>query len=50
MNAATKTQQVETVNAFCDVCDCQANGEKTQLENEGWYVGSREQFCPNCND
>lgn len=40
----------ETVKAFCDCCDNQADVPKTQLENRGWYLGQREQFCPECND
>jgi hypothetical protein len=39
----------ETVKAFCDCCDNEAKAEKTQLENRGWYLGQREQFCPECN-
>jgi hypothetical protein len=50
MNTATKTQQIETVEAYCDCCASQANGERSELESEGWFLGSREEFCPNCND
>lgn len=38
-----------TISAYCDCCDNQATGTKSQLENRGWYCGSREQFCPEHN-
>ncbi len=50
MNTATKTQQIETVEAHCDCCSNQASGERSELENEGWYCGRNEQFCPSCNN
>ncbi len=50
MNTATKTQQVETVNGFCDICGCQETDNVEVLKSEGWYLGPREQFCPHCND
>jgi hypothetical protein len=43
-------QTTETINAYCDCCDNEARAEKAQLENRGWFVGSREQFCPECNN
>ncbi len=39
----------QATTAFCDCCDTSADGTKNQLENSGWFMGSREQFCPNCN-
>ncbi len=39
----------QTVLAFCDTCDSQATGAETLLEQAGWHLGRREQFCPNCN-
>ncbi|MDQ3747960.1 MAG: hypothetical protein M3367_02930 [Acidobacteriota bacterium] len=39
----------QTIAAFCDCCDAEATGAKTHLENQGWHLGSREQFCPTCN-
>ena len=36
-------------SAFCDLCDAQATGTETALRSQGWHLGSREQFCPNCN-
>lgn len=44
-----ETNQNETINAFCDICDSEQNGTKSQLENSGWFLGTREEFCPNCN-
>ncbi len=40
----------QTTSVFCDCCDTEAKAEKSQLENRGWYLGQREQFCPECND
>lgn len=39
----------QTTTAFCDCCPNQANGTKEGLERQGWSMGSREQFCPDCN-
>jgi len=39
----------QTINAFCDCCDNQANGAKEVLENRGWHLGQAQQFCPECN-
>lgn len=40
----------QTVSAFCDCCDSQATGAEENLKNAGWHLGSRQQFCPNCNE
>jgi hypothetical protein len=45
-----ETTNNETINAFCDVCSNQQTDTDETLESEGWYLGSREQFCPVCND
>jgi hypothetical protein len=39
----------QETTAFCDTCPNNASGTKQTLENRGWYLGSREQFCPECN-
>lgn len=39
----------QSVSAFCDCCDSQANGARETLENRGWFLGSQSQFCPECN-
>lgn len=39
----------QSISAFCDCCDNQANGAKEILENRGWFLGSQSQFCPECN-
>ena len=39
----------QTVTAFCDCCPNQAVGAKTKLENQGWFLGQKAQFCPDCN-
>lgn len=35
--------------AFCDICGNNASGTEKSLQNQGWFLGSREQFCPMCN-
>lgn len=40
----------QTVSAFCDTCSANDEGTETVLENQGWHLGRREQFCPNCNE
>lgn len=39
----------QRVTAFCDICPNEASGSSEALENQGWHLGSREQFCPECN-
>jgi len=41
--------QSETVSAYCDTCDYEQKADKIVLENQGWHLGRREQFCPECN-
>lgn len=40
----------ETITGFCDICGNQETDNAETLKIEGWFLGSREQFCPNCND
>ncbi len=40
----------QTTSAFCDTCDSQADGAESVLESRGWFLGSKAQFCPNCNE
>ncbi len=47
-NFQVKTYEMK-ITAFCDYCDNNASGTEKQLENRGWYLGRREQFCPDCN-
>lgn len=35
---------------ICDICGNNAAGTKNELESRGWFCGSREQFCPECNN
>ncbi len=47
----TNEQTTETtVDGFCDICGNEESGNVEALQSEGWYLGSREHFCPNCND
>lgn len=39
----------QSVSAFCDCCDNRASGAEETLIGQGWYLGSRQQFCPECN-
>jgi hypothetical protein len=47
-NETTNTNEI--INAFCDCCGNQESGAKAELVNLGWFLGSSEQFCPECND
>jgi hypothetical protein len=40
----------DATNGFCDICGAQETASADTLKNEGWYLGRREHFCPNCND
>ena len=46
----TKENTNETINAFCDCCDCQQKGTQEQLKLNGWCFTPGAEFCPNCND
>jgi hypothetical protein len=39
-----------TITGFCDVCGNQETDNADTLKSEGWHLGSREHFCPSCND
>jgi hypothetical protein len=39
-----------TMTGFCDVCGARETASADALLREGWHLGSREHFCPNCND
>jgi hypothetical protein len=40
----------ETITGFCDICGKRETDSADTLKREGWHLGSREHFCPNCND
>jgi hypothetical protein len=40
----------ETITGFCDICGNQETDNAATLQSAGWFLGSREEFCPNCND
>lgn len=42
--------EVALVSAFCDCCPNNATAARAALQSSGWFLGTREQFCPNCND
>ncbi len=39
----------QEITAFCDTCPNNSTATKQTLINRGWHLGSREQFCPECN-
>ncbi len=47
MNESTNN---ETKTGYCDICGNQETDTTENLKVEGWYLGSREHFCPNCNE
>jgi hypothetical protein len=44
------TNEKTTTTGFCDVCGARETASAETLKREGWHLGSREHFCPNCND
>jgi RNA polymerase subunit RPABC4/transcription elongation factor Spt4 len=36
--------------AICDICGEVETNNAEALKGEGWFLGSREEFCPNCNN
>ncbi len=45
-----ENQTNETKTGFCDICGAQETGATQNLKSEGWHLGCREEFYPNCND
>jgi len=43
------TTYSQTVKAYCDCCENQAESNRQTLENQGWFLGEKAQFCPECN-
>lgn len=39
----------QTTTAFCDCCDNQSTGTKSELTRRGWGFGKGSEFCPDCN-
>lgn len=39
----------QRICAFCDICPNEASGNRQALESQGWHLGQKEQFCPECN-
>ncbi len=50
MNNENKNTETTTTTGFCDICGEQETATADALKSEGWYLGSREHFCPGCND
>ncbi len=44
------TNETTTTTGFCDICGKRETDSADALKREGWHLGSREHFCPNCND
>ena len=34
------------IDVFCDLCDRQSSGTRTDLRSRGWYLGRGEAICP----
>jgi hypothetical protein len=49
-NETTNTETTTTTTGFCDICGAQETAAADTLRCEGWFIGSREHFCPGCND
>ncbi len=45
----SETQNNETITGFCDICGNQETDNAETLQSAGWFLGSREEFCPSCN-
>ncbi len=50
MNNETTNTETTTTTGFCDICGEQETATTDTLTREGWFIGSREHFCPGCND
>ena len=50
MNNENTNDQTQTTTPYCDICGTQKTDSTETLKAEGWFLGSREHFCPNCND
>jgi hypothetical protein len=48
-NENTNTETTMTTG-YCDICGAQETDCTETLKNEGWFIGSREHFCPGCNE
>ncbi len=49
MKNENQNSEIKVKEGFCDICGTQETASEKQLENRGWFIGSREHFCPNCN-
>ncbi len=38
------------ITGFCDICGARETAHADTLQAQGWHLGSREHFCPSCND
>lgn len=45
-----QNSDTQITTGFCDICGTQETGGEDALKSEGWFLGSREHFCPSCNE
>ena len=50
MTSETTIAETQTKTGYCDICGAQETDCTDALRREGWFLGSREHFCPSCND
>jgi hypothetical protein len=50
MNNENTNTETLTKTGFCDICGTQETATADTLRCESWFLGSREHFCPRCND
>jgi hypothetical protein len=50
MTNETTNTETQTTTGYCDICGAQETDCTETLKSEGWFLGSREHFCPSCND
>jgi hypothetical protein len=49
MTSETQTNETTITTGYCDICGTQETDCTETLKSEGWFLGSREEFCPACN-
>jgi len=50
MTSETQTSETTMTTGYCDICGTQETDCTETLKSEGWFLGTREHFCPACNN
>ncbi len=50
MTNETQTNETTITTGYCDICGEQETDCTEILRGSGWFLSSREHFCPACND